>query len=176
MGTWGTIQTLNTPLSQSLKCTRFLFKLQINIQSYELQNNKWQKSVVHINKTWCDFITSDPYFMEGIIRHSNYPEKCPITAVSCYVVSSAHFIKTAVENPTSGRRVWPPISGSRRKQSNKPSKSRRQAHLSLQPASVCFCLAYSSSWKMEAICSSETLGSIWTKWCYNPENHILQNW
>jgi hypothetical protein len=61
--------------------------LQINIQSYELQNNKWQKSVVHINQTWCDFLISDPYFMKSIIRQSNYPDKCPITAVSsliCY--------------------------------------------------------------------------------------------
>lgn len=58
--------------------------LQVNIQSYELQNNKWQTSVVHINQTWCDFITSDPYFMEGIIRQSNYPDKCPITAVSSH--------------------------------------------------------------------------------------------
>lgn len=65
--------------------------LQINIQSYELQNNKWQASVVHINKTWCQFIVDDPYFMESIIRQSNYPDKCPIKAVSspiCY----PHFI------------------------------------------------------------------------------------
>jgi phage terminase large subunit-like protein len=65
--------------------------LQVNIQSYELQNNKWQASVVHINKTWCDFLTSYAYFMEGIIRQSNYPAKCPIKAVSshtCY----PHFI------------------------------------------------------------------------------------
>jgi hypothetical protein len=81
-----------------------------------------------------------------------------------------------VEKPMSGKRMWPPISGLRRRQSKKPSKSKKQAHLSLQPASVCFCLAYSSSWKEEAICSSETLRStsIWTKWCHNPENHILQ--
>jgi hypothetical protein len=59
--------------------------LQINIQSYELQNNNWQKSVVHINQTWCNFLVSDPYFMEGIIRQSNYPDKCPITAVSSYI-------------------------------------------------------------------------------------------
>jgi len=46
---------------------------------------------VHINKTWCDFIVSDPYFMEGIIRQSNYPDKCPITAVSSHICYS-HFI------------------------------------------------------------------------------------
>ncbi|PNF29595.1 hypothetical protein B7P43_G01631 [Cryptotermes secundus] len=52
----------------------------VDIQSYELQSNQWQKSTVHINKTWCEFITSDPYFMEGIIRQSNYPKTCPIKA------------------------------------------------------------------------------------------------
>jgi hypothetical protein len=86
--------------------------LQINIQSYELQNNKWQKSVVHINKTWCDFIVSDPYFMEGIIRHSNYPDKCPITAVSSHICYpyfitvnrlSAMFVATQLAGD---RRLW----------------------------------------------------------------------
>lgn len=65
--------------------------LQINIQSYELQNNKWQKSILHINKTWCDFLASKPYFMEDIIRQSNYPDKCPITAVSSHICYP-HFI------------------------------------------------------------------------------------
>jgi hypothetical protein len=33
------------------------------------------------------------------------------------------------------------------------------------------CLAYSSTMKMEAICSSKTLSSFQTMWCYNPEIH-----
>jgi hypothetical protein len=65
--------------------------LQINVQSYQMQNNKWVKGAVHINKTWCDFIVNDTYFMQDIISHSNHPSKCPIKAVSlhiCYVFSS----------------------------------------------------------------------------------------
>ncbi|PSN56886.1 hypothetical protein C0J52_00680 [Blattella germanica] len=53
---------------------------QIIVQSYELHGNKWDMSGFVINKTWCDFIGNDPYFMEGIIRQSNYPKKCPIQA------------------------------------------------------------------------------------------------
>lgn len=49
-------------------------------------------SSVHINKTWCDFIVNDTYFMEGIIKHSNYPDKCPVTAVSAIYICYPHVI------------------------------------------------------------------------------------
>ncbi|XP_069701369.1 uncharacterized protein [Periplaneta americana] len=51
----------------------------INIQSYERRNGEWEQGVVHMNQTWCDFMKDDPYFMESIIQHSNFPKECPIT-------------------------------------------------------------------------------------------------
>jgi len=46
---------------------------------------------VHINEPWCHLLVRDPYFMEGIIRQSNYPDKCPVTAVSSHICYP-HFI------------------------------------------------------------------------------------
>lgn len=49
-------------------------------------------------------------------------------------------------------------------------KKRPRELSSLPSASPGFYLAYNSTLKMEAICSSETSGSLQTTLCYNPED------
>jgi hypothetical protein len=54
---------------------------------------------------------------------------------------------------------------------DEPSKKPTEAGSML----LVFCLAYSLTLKMDANCCSETLGCLYTTWCYNPEEHNLQD-
>lgn len=57
---------------------------------------------------------------------------------------------------------------------NKPRKNPTEASLTCHMLLFVFCFTYSSSLKVEALCSRARLGYVWNTWHYNPESHTLQ--